>query len=277
MTYPPQQPGQPGPYGQDPYGNQGQWGQQPGGFPQGGPQSGPQPQPGYPGGYPQSGPQPQPGYPGAGQPDPWSQQQPGPPNPWEQQQAQGNPWDPQGQANAWGQQPGGFGGYPDPGGQPPKKKTGLIIGIVVAVVLLVGGGVTAIVLLTGKSNQTAAAGGTSTSPGSTGGSSGQNSSGTGSSSPEGLMQAVIKGYDDKNAQEFVPLICQPPSQTQLQTLQSTLDKIPDGVTYTEASAPTISGSTGTLNLRVTAPSGQHQDFPLGITKSGSNWCVTSAD
>jgi hypothetical protein len=253
MTYPPQQPGQPGPYGQDPYGNQGQWGQQPGGFPQ----SGPQPQPGYPGGYPQSGPQPQPGYPGAGQQDQWGQQQPGQPNPWAQQ-GQGNPWDQQqAQGNPWGQQPGGYSPYPDPGGQPPKKKTGLIIGIVVAVVLLVGGGVTAIVLLTGKS--------------------GQNSSAAGSSTPEGLMQAVIKGYGDKNAQEFVPLICQPPSQTQLQTLQSTLDKIPAGVTYTEASAPTISGSTGTLNLRVSAPSGQHQDFPLGISKSGGNWCVTSAD
>ncbi|MDR7303448.1 hypothetical protein [Haloactinomyces albus] len=120
MTYPPQQPGQGNPYGQQPG-----WGQQPGGqYPPSGPQ-----QPGYggygqqPGGqqYPPSGPQQQPT---------WGRQPGG-------QYPQTSPhpgWDGQSQPG-WGQQPG-F------GGQPPKKsKKGLFIGIGV------GGGVVVIGLI----------------------------------------------------------------------------------------------------------------------------------
>jgi hypothetical protein len=109
MTYPPQQPGQPGPYGQDPYGQQ-----QPGG------------QPGQPGQYGQQG---QPGQFG---------QQPGPYGQYGQQTG------PYGQP---GQQPGQYGQQPGyPGGGPPKKKTGPIIAIVVAVVVLLGGGLTIFLL-----------------------------------------------------------------------------------------------------------------------------------
>ncbi|GAA1227773.1 hypothetical protein GCM10009676_07620 [Prauserella halophila] len=110
MTYPPQPPGpgQPDPYGQQP----GQYGQQPG-YPQ---QPGPQPygQPPQPGPY--------------GQQDPYGQQPYGQ-NPYGQGQFG------QGQ---FGQQP--YGGYPGgPGGEPPKKKTGLVVGIVAAAVVLLAG------------------------------------------------------------------------------------------------------------------------------------------
>lgn len=70
MTYPPQQPGQPGPYGQDPYGQQqqpGQYGQQPGQYGQYGQQPGQygQQQPGQTAQFGQYGQQPgQPGFPG---------------------------------------------------------------------------------------------------------------------------------------------------------------------------------------------------------------------
>lgn len=129
MTYPPQ-PGQP--YGQqpDPYNQGGQYGQQ-GGYPQSGgfpEQSGQygqgqqgqygQGQYGQPGGYPQSG-----GFPQQGQP-----QQGG----YDQSaygQYQGYP-----QQGQYGQP--GMGG---PGGQPPKKKTGLIVGAIIGVVVLLGG------------------------------------------------------------------------------------------------------------------------------------------
>jgi len=105
MTYPPQ-PGQPGPYGQQPGGNP-----PPGGYPQQGgyPQHG-----GYPqqGGYPQSGGFPQQGQPQQGGfPQAGGYRQPGP----------------------YGQP--GEGGY----GQPPKKSnTGLIIGIAVSAVVAIG-------------------------------------------------------------------------------------------------------------------------------------------
>lgn len=277
MTYPPQPPGQPGPYGpQDPYGNQGQWGQQPGG--------------GYPGGgYPSSGPQPQPGYPGSsqqfGQPDPWGQQPagyPAGPQP-------GYPATQQfGQPDPWAQQPG-YANYPGgPENKPPGKRLPLILAIVAAVVL-VGAGVTAIVLLTGKGEPTAAPPGSSatstpssqpaspssaasSSASASSSSSSSNSSGTGAASPEELQAALVDAYNTKDAQKFVPLECQRPSAAAVESLQHTLDQIPDGVVYSVSKPPVISGNSGTLTLQAAA-GGRQQDFPLPITKTGGRWCV----
>ncbi|AHH96406.1 hypothetical protein [Kutzneria albida] len=123
MTYPPQQPGQPGPYGQ------------PGGFPQ---------QPQQPGGYPQQPaggfPQ-QPGYPQ--QPTGGFPQQPQQPNPYGQPPSGGFPQQPSGgfpQQPQFGQQFGQPGGYP--GGPVPGKKSPLPwilggVGVLVVVVLIV--------------------------------------------------------------------------------------------------------------------------------------------
>lgn len=108
MTYPPQQPGQPG--SQDPYGQQQPWA----GYPQQGPPSGPQPQPGQ---QPPSYGQPQPGY-----------------APYGQQQPSGYPG-------------GGYPGAGFPGAPPKKNKTGLIVGIAIGAVVLLGGGVTLLVVL----------------------------------------------------------------------------------------------------------------------------------
>lgn len=134
MTYPPQQPGQPG-WGQPQQPGHGQapgYGQQPGGqYPQGGPQPGWGQQPGY--GQPaQPGPAQQPGY----GPQPGGQYpQSGPQRAtWGQQPGYGHPG-PYGQPDPFG--------TPDPYGAPRKKnKTGLIVGIAAAALLvLVGGGV----------------------------------------------------------------------------------------------------------------------------------------
>ncbi|MFH8368935.1 hypothetical protein [Streptomyces sp. NPDC018031] len=117
-----QPPPQPGPYGGQPgpYGG----GQQP---PVPHPYS---PQPGY--GYPQQG-----GYPAPG---PYYQPQPG----------YGYP-----QQNPYAQQPGPYGGLPQPGGPygqlPPRRsRTGLKIGIAVGAAVAVAAAVTAAVLLTGS-------------------------------------------------------------------------------------------------------------------------------
>ncbi|TWH19231.1 hypothetical protein [Prauserella rugosa] len=88
--------------------------------------------------------------PGPGQPDPYGQygqqpyggQQPGQygqPDPYGQQQQYGQPYgqQPYGQPGQYGQQ---YGMYPGgPGGEPPKKKTGLIIGIVAGIVVVAAG------------------------------------------------------------------------------------------------------------------------------------------
>lgn len=253
MTYPPQQPG---PYGShDP--NQGPWGQQQGGYPQTGSQPGypgayppSGPQPAYPGsGYPQSGPQPLPGYPGTtpqfGQPG--GTQQFGQPEGMPQF---GGPGGTQqfGQPGQWGAQPGVY-GYPGgPAGQPPKKKTGLIVGAVIAAVLLIGGGVTAVLLLTGDTDPHA--------------------------TPEALQNAVIDAYNTKNAQKFVPLMCVPPPASELQTLQATLDKIPQGVVYSSSRAPEVTGTSGTLTLQAAA-NGRAKDFPLKISGANGSWCLSS--
>ena len=141
MSNPPQNPNQPGGYGQQPggYGQQpGGYGQQPGGY---GQQSGGYPQQ-SPGGYDpnaQTGgyaPQSAGGY-GQQQPAGGYGQQPG-----------GYGQGPQG--GGYGQQPPAGGGYPPAGGgygqQPPKKKnnTPLIAAIVAVAVLVAGVGIWAL-------------------------------------------------------------------------------------------------------------------------------------
>ncbi|GAA0642194.1 hypothetical protein GCM10010174_75930 [Kutzneria viridogrisea] len=154
MTYPPQQPGQPDPYGQQPqqYGQQ-PWGQQPTGYPQSG--GFPQQQPG---GYPQQPANPQQPY-GQPQPQQYGQQPGWGQQPGEQQQFGQQPYgQPQpgeqqfGQNPGWAQQQPQFG---QPYGQPPakRKRTGLIIGVIAAVVLVLGGGVGAYFLFFTKNAQ----------------------------------------------------------------------------------------------------------------------------
>ncbi|NKQ57940.1 hypothetical protein HFP15_34275 [Amycolatopsis sp. K13G38] len=231
MTYPPQQPG-----GQDPYGNQGQWGQQPGGYP---PPGG---QPGQPGGYPPP-PGGAPGYPG-GQPaggfPPGGPQQPG--QPGQQHWGQQQPWGQPGEQQSMGH-PGGFGAEP-----PKKKKTGLIIGIVAAVVVLVGGGVTAAVLLLG---------------------------GPDLSTPEGLQEAVVDAYNGRNVDDFRPLLCAAPSDGDMKSLGDVLAKIPAGVTYSVAKPPAVKGDSAQLTLQAGA-GGQQKSFPLPIKKNGDKWCVPNS-
>jgi hypothetical protein len=135
MSVPPQQPGQPGPYGQQPGG----FGQQPGYGQQPGPQPGYGQQPGYgPGygqqGYGQQGYGQQPGYP----------QQPQQPGGYGMPGQQGYP----GQFGQPGQQPGFPPGYPGPGGPVRQKNKALpwllggggvvVVGVVVALLFVFG-------------------------------------------------------------------------------------------------------------------------------------------
>jgi hypothetical protein len=171
MTYPPQQPGGYGGYGQqpDPYGQS-----QPGG-------GQPQQQPGYPGAQQPHGGQPyqqQPGawgQPGGGFPPSGPQQQPAYPPPFGQGPSQqgetqqfGQPGQPGATQQFGGPEsnlPGGFGDqYGQPGGyhqwanygeEPPKKKkTGLIIGIAVGVVVVVGAAIGLVIGLSGGDKAT---------------------------------------------------------------------------------------------------------------------------
>ena len=127
--------------------------------------------------------------------------------------------------------------------------------------MLIGGGVTTAVLLS-KDNNTNSAAGTSNSaqpapgsqaspPGSRSSSAPKSSSSSGSSSghgkstPEALQSATVDAYNSRKAQSFVPLACDSVSQTQIDTLQTDLDKVPPGVVYSVAKAPDIQGTKGT--------------------------------
>ncbi|MGH3518674.1 MAG: hypothetical protein ACRDQ7_14900 [Haloechinothrix sp.] len=124
MTYPPQPQG--------PYGQQGPYGSQPGG--------------GFPGGNPQQ--------PGRQPPGPYAQQPPGQYGHGHQDSAAQF-----GQYAAYGAGYGQGGGFPGwPGGEPPKRKTGLIIGIGAAVLLLLGGIAGLVIWLSGDDEEPAAEG-----------------------------------------------------------------------------------------------------------------------
>jgi hypothetical protein len=131
MTTPPYPPSQPGPYGQDPYG------QQPGGY---GQQPGQYGQPGQSGQYGQQ---------------PYGQQ---PTEQYGQQQPYGT--DPYGQTQQWGQpsQPNYGGGF-DPQQQKPKNQGKIIAIVVIAVLVLAGAGVGIFLATKGDDNNNAGGGG----------------------------------------------------------------------------------------------------------------------
>lgn len=198
MTYPPQQPGQPG-WGQPQQPGQGQpgYGQQPGGqYPQSGSQPGWGQQPGY--GQPGYGP------PGYGQPGQQGGAYPqsGPQQVWGQQPGYGQPgYGPPGYGQAGYGQPNPY-GQPDPYGAPPKKsRTGLFVGIgLAALLVLVGGGVGLFFAFSG--------------PG----------------SPRAVAEEVVNEFKAKNFAGIKDNICSSSRQSMEQDLEILAtggDKIPD--------------------------------------------------
>lgn len=259
MTYPPQQPGQPDPYGQQPgpYGQQPDpYGQQPGPYGQPGPQH-----------YGQQPPQPGP----YGQQDPYGQQQFGQ-QPYGGQQFGQQPY---------GAHPGGPGG---PGGEPPKKKTGLIAGISAGAVVLLAGvfAFTAWVApgfllddeeqsADGNNNASPAtsqsgeptSSGSETSPEtetSESAQSGERAPGA-KTTPEATAQVIVAGFNAGDRQAVSETICLSKPQD--------VPPIPDGVQIEIAGSAQVSGDAAKVPAKNAT---QNRDYFIVLKNEGGAWC-----
>jgi hypothetical protein len=203
------------------------------------------------------------------QPDPYGQQpqQPGwtggfpqqQPGQYGQQQPYGQPQQP------YGQQPG-YGGYP--GGMPPQKSNkGLIIGLAVAGVLLVGGGVTTVLLLTGDDKPA------ENNPG------GNIAAANDDSTPNGVVQKVIKAIDAKDATAARSTLCDPNAKSA--ALQ--LDEAPATLSLKASLSGEITESGDNARAKVDIKGTEagkarasNYTMSLVLKKDGSKWCVTTA-
>lgn len=250
MTYPPQQP--------DPYGRQ----PRSGGFPA--QQPGPY---GQPGAYGQPG--------GYGRPDPYGQQ----PGGYGQQ-----PGYPGGDYP--GGPPGGMGGPGFPGGEPPKKRTGLIAGIVAAVLLIAGA-----VAFTGfvepgffvSDNKDNQSGGQQTAqptqPPETAGSlptvpDGQTDSPSGDQGAdaaqiEQIADTVVDGLNKKDAEIVKPVSCNPDLEKQEQ-----YDGFPEGITWTVDGSASVTGQSATIPIKAAGPGGERTST-LNLKKADGKWCAAN--
>lgn len=239
MTYPPQQPG---PYGQDPYGQQ----------PQQPPQSPPYGQPSPPYGQQPSPP------PYGGQPSPPYGQPPQPQQP------------PQFGGQTSYQGLGSYGGQPP---EPPKKRnTGMIVAIVLIVLLVVGGGGVALFVLNKDDDKPNASTNTtdetsqSESPSEDEtaasedadeptrdededptGSNGE--SGDASNSPEDVRQAYMDAYENKSFSAVVNNACDAYKEeygTDTSELEQQLE--PFEITATASGEPEVTGSTARADI-----------------------------
>jgi hypothetical protein len=206
------------------------------------------------------------------QPDPYGQQpqQPGWTGGFPQQQPQPGPYgqQPYGQPQQpYGQQPG-YGGYP--GGMPPQKNNkGLIIGLAVAGVLLVGGGVTTVLLLTGDDK-----------PAENGsGASADVAAASDDSTPNGVVQKVIKAIDAKDASAARSTLCDPNAKSA--ALQ--LDEAPATLTLKASLAGEVTETGDNARAKVDikgteAGKTRASNFTMSLVmkKDGSKWCVTTA-
>ncbi|MBB3666258.1 MULTISPECIES: hypothetical protein [Prauserella salsuginis group] len=245
MTYPPQQPGQPGQ--PDPYG------QQPGQYGQPGPQQYGQ-QPPHPGPY--------------GQQDPYGQQPYG--QPYGGQQFGQQPY---------GAHPGGPGG---PGGEPPKKKTGLIVGISLGGVVLLAGVFAFLAWVapgfllddeddSGDSGQNASPATSQSSEPTT--SESQASPETSESAPsdqrapgaqgtpEATAEAIVAGFNSGDRQAVADTICLSNPQE--------VPAIPDNVSIRIAGSAEVTGDAAKVPAQNTA---QDRDYYIVLKNEGGGWC-----
>ncbi|CAM4248682.1 hypothetical protein KIPE111705_46150 [Kibdelosporangium persicum] len=200
-------------------------------------------------------------------------QQPGP---------YGNQPDPYGQQPGWQgggygqpqpgygqQQPYGQPGYGYPAGPPPEKNNkGLIIGLAVAGALLVGGGITTVLLLTGDDDDKSTPAAQTTQAGPADG-----------STPEAVVNAVIKAVDDKDSDAATRMLCDPSKPSPA----FELNKVPANVTLetSQTGKITESGSSATarLSIKVTEQGkSRPSTMPmlLNLKKDGDKWCVSRA-
>lgn len=240
MSVPPQQPGQPGPYGQQPGG----FGQQPGYGQQPGPQPGYGQRPGYGPGYGQQGY----GQQGYGQ-------QPGHPQQPQQQGGYGMPGQqgypgqsgPPGQPGQFGQP--GFPGYPGPGGPVRQKNKALPW-------LLGGGGVVVVGVVVALLFVFGVFGG-----GSTG-------------SPDDVAQTLAAALNSRDASKANDIGCAGgTSPTDNQTLQEFKDA---QVKATVKGKARVDGSQATAVLHFTFRDAGHTidvDANLVMKQQNGKWCV----
>lgn len=242
MTYPPQQPGQPGQWGQQPYG-QPDYGQDPYGQQQPYGQPDPYGQQYGQGAYGQ----PQQPY---GQPDPYGQQ------PYPQQGFPAGYYGGQGQSYGYPQQPYGYPPYgqqpPGPGGK--KSNKGLFIGLAIGAVVVIAAGITIPLVLLGGAGPTEIAKKAQTAM---------------NNQDVSLMREIVC---DSDKGKFEENLSGPGSGS------GSVNDVQ--LHYRQIGEPAVHGDTATVTYRVTGtgPTGKslNQKVRIELRNSDSGWCVSVA-
>jgi hypothetical protein len=152
------------------------------------------------------------------------------------------------------------------GGPPKKKRTGLVLGLVAAVVVLVGG-VTALVLLTGSDGKD---GGTAAPAG---GQAANAPAGkpAAPTTPANLAQLAIDSLNGRSAGQYATLVCTPPSQAEITSLQQQWTTATD-LHGSVSGSPEITGATATVQVTVTY-NGKTQSSKIPMKQQGQKWCI----
>ncbi|MGH3434979.1 MAG: hypothetical protein ACRDRN_00765 [Sciscionella sp.] len=199
----------------------------------------------------------------------------------------------------WFGAPGG-----NPGGEPPKKKTGLRVGVsavaVVIVALLVTGLAAPGWMLTRDAGtSTIADGGGARSGGApssattvpprtsgngdatagkpSGGTDPASGAGTaGAPNPAAAANEMAQAYTTRDAQRMIKVACSLPKQVSATELQKVLDAMPKGAKFEIAGTPKVSGNRATATMTASAPGVKGGSVSLPMAESNGTWCVAFA-
>lgn len=191
-------------------------------------------------------------------------------------------------------QPGPYGygpthpGQPGfPGGQPPKRKTGLIVGLSIAALVVIGGVVALILVFTSDDEKNAAPGPASSPagtpavppPGSAPGpGDGQTDSlpqpgpgddSSGNSSPgdvaevKQLAEKAVQAINNRDEELAKEIACNGAAN---------MSDLPEGAVFSTNGDPAVNGDTATLPMKVTYQ-GKTEEGEFTAKKQADGWCM----
>jgi hypothetical protein len=197
------------------------------------------------------------------------------------------PTAPYGQPGPYGPQQPGFPGGPglggQPGGQPPKKKTGLIVGLSIAAVLVIGGAVALILVLTGDDKKSVAQGkndpagggqpsvqipgpGAGSSPGSEASAPPQGGASDDVTAVKELGEKAVQALNERDAELATEISCSGSVN------EADMEDVPGE--FNIAGEPTINGDEATIPVKLTMPDGTSKEGDFDAKKKSGEWCMT---